>query len=151
MANTMKYKGYSATIEYSAEDGLLIGSVIGIQDSLNFHGTTIPEITQAFYDSIDGYLDMCKRMDRCPDKPYKGSFNVRIPAELHRKAAIEAESNGMTLNQFVQRAIEKHIDPDSNERVIYVLPETTQNATVQAKGNRYAGARYKSTPSERIS
>lgn len=116
MNNAMSYKGYHATIEYSAEDGMLIGSVIGIRDSLNFHGTTVDEITQSFHDSIDGYLEMCKALGRSPDKEYRGTFNVRLTPELHREAAIAAECNGMTLNQFVQRAIESQVNPKPQRR-----------------------------------
>lgn len=36
---------------------------------------------------------------------YKGSFNVRIHPELHRRAALEAERGHMPLNQYVERAI----------------------------------------------
>lgn len=111
MSNLISYKGYRATVEYSAEDGMLIGSVVGIRDSLNFHGHTVAEITQSFHDSIDGYLDMCKKLGRSPDKEYKGSFNVRMSPQLHRRAVMAAESNGMTLNQFVQRAVEKQLNP----------------------------------------
>jgi predicted HicB family RNase H-like nuclease len=93
MANILKYNGYHGTIEFSAEDNMLIGSVIGIQDSLNFHGHSIEEITQSFHDCIDGYLEMCAAFGRSPDKVYKGSFNIRIPQDLHRQAAIMAEND----------------------------------------------------------
>ena len=112
---------------------MLIGSVIGIQDSLNFHGTTIDEITQAFHDSIDGYLEMCEALGRSPDKEYKGSFNVRIAPDLHRQAAIAAECSGMTLNQFVQQAIEDKLNPDPYKSVVVFLPATSQKAMVKAE------------------
>lgn len=107
----MNYKGYCGAVQYSDEDSLMVGTVLGIRDSLNFHGQTVAEITQSFHDSIDGYLDMCKKLGRSPDKEYKGSFNVRMSPQLHRRAVIAAESNGMTLNQFVQRAVEKQLNP----------------------------------------
>lgn len=113
MANMLKYKGYHGSIEFSAEDNLLVGSVIGIRDRLNFHGSSIEEITQSFHDSIDGYLEMCEALGRSPDKEYKGSFNVRISPELHRQAALTAEQEGMSLNQFIQQAIEDHLAPPS--------------------------------------
>lgn len=150
MSNSMKYKGYHAAIEYSSEDGMLIGSVIGIQDSLNFHGTTIDEITQAFHDSIDGYLEMCEALGRSPDKEYKGSFNVRIAPDLHRQAAIAAECSGMTLNQFVQQAIEDKLNPDPYKSVVVFLPATSQKAMVKAEKNVYTGSRYRSEPSASV-
>lgn len=115
MANMLKYKGYHGSIEFSAEDNLLVGSVIGIRDSLNFHGSSIEEITQSFHDSIDGYLEMCEALGRSPDKEFKGSFNVRISPDLHRRAALTAEQEGMSLNQFIQQAIEDHLAPSSQQ------------------------------------
>lgn len=120
MSNTLKYRGYHGQIEFSAEDNLFIGHVIGIQDSLNFHGSSIDEITSSFHDCIDGYLEMCKTFGREPDKEYKGSFNVRISPQLHRSAAVQAEAAGKSLNQFIQEAIEEKLSPDPNPVVIMI-------------------------------
>lgn len=70
MSNLLKYKGYHGSVSFSAEDGMLIGSVIGIQDSLNFHGSSVPEIEQSFHNCIDGYLEMCSESGKKPDKEY---------------------------------------------------------------------------------
>ncbi len=120
MSNTLKYRGYHGQIEFSAEDNLFIGHVIGIQDSLNFHGSSIDEITSSFHDCIDGYLEMCKTFGREPDKEYKGSFNVRISPQLHRSAAIQAEAAGKSLNQFIQEAIEEKLSSDPKSVVIMI-------------------------------
>ena len=111
MSNLLKYRGYHGTVDYSAEDGMLIGSVIGIRDSLNYHGFSIEQITESFHNCIDSYLEMCERYGRSPDKEYRGSFNIRIAPELHREAAIAAELAGISLNQFVQEAIEEKTHP----------------------------------------
>ena len=42
---------------------------------------------------------------------YKGSFNIRIGVELHRKAAMSANAKGISLNAFVEDAIRKTIMP----------------------------------------
>lgn len=112
MSNLLKYKGYHGSIAFSAEDGMLIGSVIGIQDSLNFHGSSVSEIEQSFHDCIDGYLEMCSELGKNPDKEYKGSFNIRISPALHRNAEVAAKSAGLTLNQFVQAAIEEKVNQE---------------------------------------
>ena len=125
MANTLKYRGYHGQIEFSAEDNLFVGHVIGIQDSLNFHGSSIDEITASFNDCIDGYLEMCKTFGREPDKEYKGSFNVRISPPLHRSAAIHAEAEGKSLNQFIQEAIEEKLSPDHESVVIVIDRQET--------------------------
>ena len=45
MSSILEYKGYHASIEYDAEDNIFVGEVIGITDSLNFHGTSVDEVS----------------------------------------------------------------------------------------------------------
>lgn len=75
MNSMLEYKGYCATIDYDAEDDLLVGEVFGISDSLNFHGKSLDELKQAFHDSIDNYLEFCKKIGKEPEKEFKGVFN----------------------------------------------------------------------------
>ena len=102
----MEYKGYHAYIRYSDEDKLFIGEVIGINDSLGFHGSSVDELEKMFHQSIDNYLDMCAAFGKVPDKEYKGQFNVRIPSALHRSAVICAKQRNISLNEFVTKAIQ---------------------------------------------
>lgn len=48
MSSVIEYNGYHAKIEYDAEDDIFVGEVIGIVDSLSFHGSSIEEIHQMF-------------------------------------------------------------------------------------------------------
>ena len=102
----MEYKGYHAQIRYSDEDKLFVGKVIGINDSLGFHGSSVDELEQTFHQSIDNYMDMCKEFGKQPEKEYKGQFNVRIPSDLHRSAVICAAASNISLNEFVLQAIQ---------------------------------------------
>ena len=128
MSRMMEYKGYHATIEFDAGDGIFVGEVFGITDSLNFHGKSVDELRQMFEQSIDNYLDLCKKIGKVPDKEFKGTFNVRIDPELHKKAALEAQKNNISLNQYVQNCIEQSFEEDNRniiEKVIYIpYPET---------------------------
>lgn len=151
MANVIQYRGYHAKIDYSAEDNMLIGSVINIRDSLHFHGNSIPEITQSFHDSIDNYLEMCEALGKSPDKEYKGSFNIRIPQELHRKAALMAEEEGISLNQLIQNAIEEIVTPKKYKDVVTMLPTVQESATMYAQLGAYNISRYRSQPSAELS
>lgn len=105
MKNLMEYKGYYAKIEYSAEDEIFFGLIEGINDVISFEGTGIEELKTAFRESVEDYLDMCQKYGKEPQKAYKGSFNVRINPELHKRAAMLATSKGTSLNQFVESAI----------------------------------------------
>ncbi len=113
MNKMMEYKGYHAQIGFDADDELLVGKVFGITDSLYFHGTSVTELEEMFHQSIDNYLQMCKESGKAPDKEFKGSFNVRITPELHRQISVYAASEGITLNQYVVRALEQSLSSAS--------------------------------------
>lgn len=74
-----------------------------------YEGSTVDELTANFHEAADDYLDLCKEIGKEPDKSYKGSFNVRVSPDLHKKAAIKAKIMGVSLNQFVITAIEKKL------------------------------------------
>ncbi len=101
----LEYKGYTGSIEYSPEDDLLYGKVLGVRDLISYEGETGKLLEADFKEAIDTYLADCKAVGKKPEKPFKGSFNVRIPATLHQKAALLAMEAKTSLNNFVAEAI----------------------------------------------
>lgn len=110
MSRMMEYKGYHAQVEFDSDDNLFIGKVYGISDSLNFHGTSVEELEEMFCQSIDNYLEMCRKTGKNPDKEFKGSFNIRISPELHKTIAMCAAQKGISLNQYVVSALESSVN-----------------------------------------
>jgi predicted HicB family RNase H-like nuclease len=109
MGDTMTYKGYIGTVRYSEEDEVFHGKIEAINDLIMFEGSSVKELKKAFHEAVDDYLETCKEMGRAPQKPFKGSFNVRIPSDLHRKAVERATKMGVSLNQLVQKALEEKV------------------------------------------
>lgn len=105
MKNLMEYKGYYAKIEYCDDDKIFFGTIEGINDLISFEGTTIDELEIEFHNAVEDYLSLCAQCNKEPEKSYKGSFNVRINPQLHKKASIIANSECISLNQFVEYAI----------------------------------------------
>ena len=105
MKNTMEYKGYVGNVEFSEEDEVFFGKVIGIRSLISYEGATARELIKDFHDAVDDYLALCETEGREPEKAYKGSFNIRISPELHKQAVRCAESNQMSLNSFVEKAL----------------------------------------------
>jgi predicted HicB family RNase H-like nuclease len=105
MNNTMEYKGYVGTVEFSESDGLFYGKVMGIRALISYDGTNAHELVEDFHGAVDDYLALCEAEGIQPEKAYKGSFNVRISPELHKRAVICAAENQMTLNSFVESAM----------------------------------------------
>ena len=118
MNSMLEYKGYHASVEFDAEDNLFIGELFGINDSLNFHGTSVTELKEMFKQCIDNYLDLCEKIGKKPDKEFKGTFNVRIPPELHKKAALEAARQNITLNQYVIQAIKQSFETKEPQAIM---------------------------------
>ncbi len=105
----MEFEGYHARIEYCHEDQIFVGHVLGINDSIHFHGRSVQELTLSFHDAVNNYISYCKQIGKEPEKEYRGSFNIRIKPEQHKKVALQAANEGITINQFVARAIEDEL------------------------------------------
>jgi predicted HicB family RNase H-like nuclease len=109
VSDLLEYKGYSGTVEYSATDQVLHGKVLGIRSMLSYEGTSLDSLRHDFEDTLDDYLETCAEEGIEPQKPYRGSFNVRVSPELHRSLAMYSFSHGQTLNSTVEEAIRNHI------------------------------------------
>jgi predicted HicB family RNase H-like nuclease len=112
MKDVLQYKDFIGSVHFSAEDDLFFGKIEGINDLVTFEGSNVNEIKNAFQEAVDDYIDICRQTGKPLKKSYKGSFNVRIAPELHKKAVQKSLMLGLSLNKFVQRAIEKEISSE---------------------------------------
>ena len=101
----MEYKGYTGKAEYDDEAEVFYGEVIGLRDVVTFRGASVKELQKSFRESINDYLNFCKRMNKSPDIPASGRLILRIPPELHSRAAVIAKSEGRSLNTWVADAV----------------------------------------------
>lgn len=56
MIPLLEHQGYTARITFDAEDGVFVGRVLGIADSISFHGERIDDLPAAFRAAVDHYL-----------------------------------------------------------------------------------------------
>ena len=112
----LEYKGYTGSIEFSREDDVLYGKVLGIKGLISYEGKTGKELEIDFKEAIDVYLEDCKNKDITPEKPFKGSFNVRVSPKLHQEAALLAMENKMSLNHFISESIRERINKVTENR-----------------------------------
>lgn len=105
MNDILQYKGYYASVHFSADDEVFYGKLLGIDDLVNFEGDSVKQLKKAFHEAVDDYLETCEELGKEPNKTYKGSFNVRISTDLHKEAAIFASVHNISLNDFVKTAI----------------------------------------------
>ena len=102
----LKYKSYIGSVEYSEEDNVLFGKVLGMnKDIITYEGTTLEELNSDFQAGVDHYLETCKANGIIPKRAYTGVLNIRISPDAHGQLAVLAQKLGTSINSIVKTAI----------------------------------------------
>ena len=109
MKDMIRYKGYLGSVHYSDDDQVFYGKLEYIKSLVNYEGTDVAGLRQAFQEAVDDYLALCTEEGLEPERPFKGSFNVRTGCDLHRRAAMYALECGSNLNKVVTEALEQYL------------------------------------------
>ena len=105
----MEYQGYLGKVEYDDEAGIFHGEVANLRDVVTFQGESVAELRRAFRESVDDYLAFCAARGEAPEKPYSGTFTVRISPELHRDIALRARAANQSLNGWITALLEQAV------------------------------------------
>ncbi len=97
----MIYKGYEGVVTFDEDAGLFSGEVINTRDVITFQGSSVKELKKAFHDSVEDYLEFCSKRGEEPEKPFSGTFSIRMTPEQHRKISLDARREGKSLNAYV--------------------------------------------------
>ena len=103
----LNYKGYVGQVGFDDEASVFHGEIIGIRDVITFQGESVSELRQAMEDSVDDYLEMCKKHKRVPEKPFSGKLILRLNTELHRKIACAALQAGKSINKWITEVLDE--------------------------------------------
>lgn len=57
MNNTMEYKGYVGSVEFSEEDALFFGKVLGVWALISYEGENARDLVEDFHSAVDDYLE----------------------------------------------------------------------------------------------
>jgi predicted HicB family RNase H-like nuclease len=109
MNDMMQYKDYFGSIHYSDDDQIFYGKVESIRSLISFEGEDVASLRASFEEAVDDYLAWCEQEGIEPEKPFKGSFNVRVGSQIHRQAALLAQKKGLNLNQLVTEALQHYL------------------------------------------
>jgi predicted HicB family RNase H-like nuclease len=116
--NMLKYKGYYGSYQFDEDDIIFYGKLEFIKPLISYEAKDAPELKAAFQNAVDDYLSTCKERGVEPEKPFKGSFNIRIGSERHEKAALLSKKLGCkSLNEFIKLAIDHEFDRTARGRV----------------------------------
>lgn len=110
MSEFLEYKGYFGSVHFSPDDEVFYGKLEGIRDLVTYEGTDVVSLKGNFEAAIEDYLKTCQKKNREPQVPYKGSFNVRVGADLHKRAAVFAVERHKKLNAVVSEALEQYLE-----------------------------------------
>lgn len=105
MSDLLSYKGYTAKIEFDAEDRLFFGRLAGISDGIGFHADTVEDLIAAFQEAVDDYIETCSKVGKSPEKPYSGKLMFRVDPEVHAQAARAAKLTGQSLNTWAANVL----------------------------------------------
>lgn len=106
MKNTMEYKGYVGSVEFDEAKTCFFGTVLGISAVISYEGESAWKLITNFHTAVDDYLTRCKAEGLQPETAYSGIVNLRIAPELHKHAALAAIAKDISLNQFIEAAVQ---------------------------------------------
>lgn len=107
--NILKYKDYEGTAEVDTARMVCRGRILFIDDVITYEAASPTKLQKEFEAAVDDYLETCEELKRAPKRPLKGQFNVRVPPELHKAAALRAVADGVSLNEVVIQALQSHL------------------------------------------
>ncbi len=110
MKDAITYKNFIGSVHFAAEDEIFYGKIEGIDDLITFEADNVKDLKEAFKFVVDEHIKDSEKAGVPIKKSYKGSLNIRIPGKLHEKATELAILNGISLNQFIQQAIQHEIN-----------------------------------------
>ena len=105
MNNVMEYKGFTAKVEYSQDDEIFVGHVLGIDDIIDFEGSTVAELKKDFKNAIDLHIKICKEEGKQLTN-YSGKLFFRFSNDLHARIASSALRAGKSINEFGKEVFE---------------------------------------------
>lgn len=105
MTNAMTYQGYTASMTFDAQDKVIVGRVLDIDDVIVFHGESVAEFEAQFHAAVDAYVAASDALGSPPDKPASGNVMLRIAPDVHAAALKAAARSGTSLNKWAEGAL----------------------------------------------
>ncbi len=109
MKDYMQYKGYYGSVHFDEEELIFYGKIEFIRALVTYEATDAKGLKKAFQEAVNDYLATCDREKIKPEIPFKGSLNVRLGSDLHRRVAIAAEQHHLSINKFIADTLDQAI------------------------------------------
>jgi predicted HicB family RNase H-like nuclease len=106
MNNTLTYKGFTAKVEFSADDNVFFGRLLGTKDIVTFHAETVEELKDSMRETVDFYIETCEKDGVKSKKSYSGKLLFRLSDNLHAEIAEAAARRGKSINEWGKEVFE---------------------------------------------
>ena len=106
MMDLMDFDDVKAVIAYDPDIGLFRGEFVGLNGGADFYAADIEGLRREGAISLRVFKEACVERGIPQFKSFSGKFNVRIPPKLHAAIAATAQAQGMSLNHWVETALE---------------------------------------------
>lgn len=105
----LEYKRYRGRFEFDEGANVLHGEVVDTRDVITFEGLGVDELTEAFHDSVDDYLEYCAARGEKPEKPFSSRLMLRLSAQLHRRLHLAATREEKSLDQLIKEKLGRSV------------------------------------------
>jgi len=103
----MEYKGYIGTVQFDEEAEIFHGEVINLKDVITFQSDSVEGLKREFHESVDDYLEFCRKRNEAPEKPFSGKLTLRLNPELHRRLYVRSRKDKKSLNNWINDALDR--------------------------------------------
>lgn len=109
MNNILKYKGFTAKIEYSPDDEVFFGRVLNTREVITFEAGNAKDLKKEMSGTIDFYLESSAENKKEVKKNYNGKLLFRLPDDLHESIETAAASAGKSINEWGREVFENAV------------------------------------------
>lgn len=149
MKDAMKYKGFLGSVEVSISEKIIHGKLLFINDLITYEAQTLEELEKEFESAAEDYLETCQTLGREPRKPFSGTFNVRIGAELHQQLGEYSILAGGSINDVIKKSIKMYLKHEELPKVVHnhntynIVEQTTKKELFPSEpANVWPGGAY---------
>ena len=104
MKDHITYRGWAGSVEFSEEDGVLHGKLLGTDDLISYEGETVADLVRDFHESVDEYIDFCLENSK-PSQPQEVGPEFRFKPEVYLRLVEASRNAGLPFQTFVEETL----------------------------------------------
>jgi predicted HicB family RNase H-like nuclease len=107
--NIMEIAGHRAIISFDPDLNQFRGEFVGLNGGADFYAKSVEALRKEGSRSLKTFLSVCEERNIEPYRSFSGKFVVRVPSSLHARVYEAASAAGVSINQWVQEALEREV------------------------------------------